>query len=141
MDDVGYVEWLVARKPSAIMNFLRVLSILLAVCFVIVIFLSINVIMSYIMNIPAAQYNSLAMPLAIGMSFYALGLITAGVLIGASVQAKTVSLIYIISTTVLLLILLITPGITMLTVIIFQALNGFILATITFAKLYLSWKE
>ena len=33
MDDVGYVEWLVARKPSAIMNFLRVLSILLAVCF------------------------------------------------------------------------------------------------------------
>ena len=117
------------------------ISILLAVCFVIVIFLSINVIMSYIMNIPAAQYNSLAMPLAIGMSFYALGLITAGVLIGASVQAKTVSLIYIISTTVLLLILLITPGITMLTVIIFQALNGFILATITFAKLYLSWKE
>ena len=117
------------------------ISILLAACFVTVVFLSINVIMSYIMNIPAAQYNSLAMPLAIGMSFYALGLITAGVLIGASVQAKTVSLIYIISTTVLLLILLITPGITMLTVIIFQALNGFILATITFAKLYLSWKE
>ncbi|MCH4191891.1 MAG: DUF6106 family protein [Butyrivibrio sp.] len=33
MDDVGYVEWLVARKPSAVMNFLKVLSILLMVCF------------------------------------------------------------------------------------------------------------
>ena len=33
MDDVGYVEWLVARKSSTVMNFLKILSILLTVCF------------------------------------------------------------------------------------------------------------
>ncbi len=33
MEDVGYVECLVSRKPSAVLNFLRILSIVLAIGF------------------------------------------------------------------------------------------------------------